>query len=302
MMRREVRWERMFPDELEEAFGECPVVYFPQGMCEPHGPHCAVGLDGLKAHAIACEAARRWGGIVGPADFWHIHEIGGYAAWGHGSVGQPARHWMTSLPPWAHFKTVCYQVRTADALGFHAAIFLTGHYGPNWQDLRDMLGLIQPHVGARLCGIPDFEANTPGFNGDGKSGGDHAGKIETSLLWALAPECVDLSRIPAPDTPGKHLAMGADVRLSDRRVGQRMVADEVRWLGAKAAELLAEYDRVKPPHTLRTFEDVERLWRQVVRPALKGFHTMQPSWPNAGPLPEDSIWFANAKVPDLPDA
>ena len=35
---REVRWERMFPDELEAAFAACPVVYFAYGLCEPHGP------------------------------------------------------------------------------------------------------------------------------------------------------------------------------------------------------------------------------------------------------------------------
>jgi creatinine amidohydrolase len=58
-MPREVRWERMFPDELEAAFAACPVVYFAQGLCEPHGPQNAIGLDALKAHAICCAAARR---------------------------------------------------------------------------------------------------------------------------------------------------------------------------------------------------------------------------------------------------
>ena len=63
---REVRWERMFPDELETAFAQCPVVYFAYGLCEPHGPQSALGLDALKAHAIAFEAARSHGGIVAP--------------------------------------------------------------------------------------------------------------------------------------------------------------------------------------------------------------------------------------------
>src|SRR5215831_11393881 len=71
---REVRWERMFPDELEQRFQDCPVVYFAYGLCEPHGPQNAVGLDTLKAHAIACRAAQTHGGIVAPPDYWHIHE------------------------------------------------------------------------------------------------------------------------------------------------------------------------------------------------------------------------------------
>ena len=53
----EVRWERMFPDQLEAAFAACPVVYFDYGLCEPHGPHNAGGLDALKAHAICVKAA-----------------------------------------------------------------------------------------------------------------------------------------------------------------------------------------------------------------------------------------------------
>ena len=138
-MAREVRWERMFPDELEAAFAACPVVYFAQGLCEPHGPQCAIGLDALKAHAICCAAARRHGGLVAPADFWHIHEVGGYATWAASEIGEVPRNWQTALPPWMHFKNVCYQVRAAEAIGFHAAIFLTGHYGPNWQDLKDLI-------------------------------------------------------------------------------------------------------------------------------------------------------------------
>jgi len=298
-MAREVRWERMFPDQLEQAFAECPVVYFPYGLCEPHGPQNAIGLDGLKVHAIACEAARAHGGLVAPLDMWHIHEISGYAVWAHNAVGQVERTWLTSMPPWQHFRNVCYHVRQADVLGFRAAIFLTGHYGPNWEDLKTLLGLLQPHVGTRLYGLPDWEANVPGFDNDNHSGGDHAGKVETSLLWALMPECVDVSRIPPPDEPGKHLAMGRNARESNRLTGERMVADEVRYLGEKAWELLAEYDRLKPEHTLRTFEDVERVWDAVVRPVLKQFRTMQAKWRDDQPeLPADSCWFENSGVPD----
>ncbi len=298
-MDREVRWERMFPDQLEEAFAECPVVYFTYGLCEPHGPQNALGLDGLKPHAIACRAARAHGGVVAPPDWWHIHEMGGSASWAHSAIGEVARPWLTSMPPWQHFKNVCYHLRTADVLGFHAAILLTGHYGPNWEDLRDMLALCQPSIGTRLYGLPDFEANQPGFDNDGRSGGDHAGKVETSLLWALEPECVDVSRIPPEGEPGPHFAMGPDARVASRTVGERMVADEVAWLGEMARELLREYDRVRPAHTLRTFGDVERLWREVVRPELKNFRTMKQIWEWQSPVPEESRWFENWHVPEL---
>lgn len=294
---RQVQWERMFPDQLEAAYDDCPLVYFTYGLCEPHGPHDAVGLDGLKAHGIACEAARAHGGIVAPPDFWHIHELGGYALWLERTVGQAKRSWMTCMPPWQHFKNICYHIRMADHLRFHAAIFITGHYGPNWKDLKTLIDIVQPHVGTRLYGLPDSEANKPGFDNDGQSGGDHAGKVETSLLWALQPDCVDLSRLPPEDAPGPHFAMGPTVRKSDRRVGERMVADEVRWLGEKATELLDDYGKASADHKLQTYEDVEMLWDSVVSPALAGFETMQDSWSGES-LPESSVWHPNWHVPN----
>lgn len=296
---REVRWERMFPDQLEEAFAECPLVYFTYGLCEPHGPQNAVGLDALKAHGIACAAAREHGGIVAPPDFWHIHECSGSAPWAHTYIGQVPRTWLTSMPPWQHFRNVLYHIRTADAMGFHAAILLTGHYGPNWNDLNRMVELVQPHVGTRLYSLPDFEANRPGFSGDDRSGGDHAGRVETSLMWALDPECTDVSRIPAEGLPEPRWAMGDDAREARRLTGERMVADEVRYLGAKGRELLEEYGRLRPQHTLRTFGQVERIWNDVVFPEIGHFATMQDIWPGQEAVPEDSVWFENWRVPDI---
>jgi creatinine amidohydrolase len=295
----EVRWERMFVDQLEAAFAACPLVYFTYGLCEPHGPQNALGLDELKAHAIACKAAQQHGGIVAPAEYWHIHELGGSAIWSRQAIGEVPRSWLTAVPPWFHFKHVVYQVRAADALGFHAAILLTGHYGPNWNDLKTLIELIQPYCGARLYGLPDFECNTPGFDGDGASG-DHAGKVETSLLWALEPGCVDVSRIPPEGTPGEHFAMGQNAREASRKIGERMAQDEADWLGAKGRELLAEYERVKPSARLRTFEQVEALWDKVVRPRFMQFESMKNAWEfqSAQSVPEDSVWFANWRVPN----
>lgn len=71
MKRRDVRWERMFPDELEAAFEECPVAYLPYGLCEPHGPQNALGLDAIRAHGVLCLAAQAHGDIVAPPEYGH---------------------------------------------------------------------------------------------------------------------------------------------------------------------------------------------------------------------------------------
>ncbi len=261
----------MFPDELNAALDECPVVYFSYGLCEPHGPQNAVGLDALKAHGICVKTAEAHGGIVAPPDYWHIHEVGGYALWAERNVGE-VQPWLTAVPPWIHFKNVCYHIRAADAVGFHAAILLTGHYGPNWRDLKTLLDILQPHFSMRLYGLPDFEANVPGFPGSGDCG-DHAGKVETSLLWALEPDCVDVSRFPAPGVDGPHFAMGPNARESNRLAGERMVRDEVEWLGAKARELLGEYQH--PMRVPMSFARLEEIWKDEVEPTLPSFASMQ---------------------------
>jgi hypothetical protein len=48
---------------------------------------------------------------------------------------------------------------------------------------------------------------------------------------------------------------------------------------------------------LCTFADVERLWEQVVRPALPAFRTMQQVWEGREPPAETSVWRANWGVP-----
>ena len=288
----------MFPDQLEQAFTECPLVYFTYGLCEPHGPHNTLGLDELKAHAIACMAARAHGGIVAPPDYWHIHELGGYGNWGHHNIGNPPRTWLTSIPPWQHFKNVCYHIRIADSIGFHAAILFTGHYGPNWQDLKRLVGSIQPYVGTRLFALPEFESNSKGFSGDGSNTGDHAGRVETSLLWALEPDCVDISRIPAGTQEGTHFALGKDAYQANRLIGERMVSDEVEWLGNKGRELLGLYEQTQPKHSLLTFGDVEKLWNQVVLPDIGEYKSMKELWEWQDPIPEDSPWYANMKIPN----
>jgi creatinine amidohydrolase len=197
------------------------------------------------------------------------------------------------MPPWQHFKNICYHIRQADALGFHAAILLTGHYGPNWEDLKELVRLIQPFVGTRLYGLPEFESNAAGFDGDGQRTGDHAGKVETSLLWALRPECVDMSRIPAEYEPRQVFAMGQDAPQSNRLAGERMVAAQIEWLGAKSAELLAEFDRLQPAHTLTTFAAVEHFWRDILEPVLPNFKSMQERWEWQEPLASDSPWKEN---------
>ena len=296
--RREVRWERMFLDELEEAFTESPIVYFPYGLCEPHGPQNTLGCDGIRAHAICCEAARAHGGIVAPAHYWHVHGLGEYAVWGHKYVGEYARRWLTCIPPWVFFRDLCYHTRTADAMGFHAALFYTGHGGPHSKDAKTLMEAIQPSVGTRLHFVSDEDDIMADPDEGVREWADHGGKGETSLLWAVEAGCVDVSRLPDSPPDGPLFAMGANAHDADRRTGQWLLRHKVEHIGARVAELKAEYDRSSPAHILCTYADVERLWEQVVRPRLAGLGSMQDDAHNRGPVPEGSVWHATWRVPD----
>ncbi len=293
----EVRWERMFVDELENRFREVPLAYFPYGVCEPHGPQCTVGTDGLRAHGLLCRTAQAHGGIVAPVDYWHMGESGGEAAWAYETVGEVERTWFTAIPPWLFYKNMLYHIRLADSLGFHAAIFLTGHEGPLMDDMKRLVGMMQPHVGTRLLALGISDVNTYKFDGEGDSG--HADKIETSELMALNPECVDLTRIDTIQVPGNGFAMGPEARLSNRRVGERMIASEMDGLGRRGRELLQQYQTLKPEHKLKSFGQVEEIWDREVKPALSDFEMMQDLFRgfDQAPVPEHSRWYGNWRLP-----
>ena len=219
--------------------------------------------------------------------------FGIYGAWAHPRIGQ-ARPWVTAVPPWVFLKNLCYHIRSVDTLRFHATILFSGHSGPHRLDVPRVLDVLQPHISTRLYAIMGAGTRESRFKDDKGTGG-HAGRGETSMLWAVAPDCVDLSRVPAPDAPGPHFAMGDYVSESDRRAGEQMTADAVAHLGAKVKELLEEHASLKPTHAPLTFDDVEAIWEKEIRPQLKDFASMQDG-PDAPP--QDSRWHKNWHVPD----
>lgn len=290
-MRREVRWERMFVDELEAAFAACPVAYLPYGLCEPHGPQNALGCDGLRAHAFTRRAAELHGGIVAPPMFWNVHELGIYAAWGEAVIGQRT-HWLTALPPAMFFKNILYHLRTCENLGFKAIVVFSGHSGPHAQDAKTVQEVLQPHFAARLAFLLDGEFNDL-WNGSG-----HGGAVETAMLWAAHEDCTDLSRLPEPDAPGPHFAMGADADKANLRRGREIIEQIGDRLGKRALELVAEYERLQPSRRPLTYQDAEEIWEASVAPLVAQFRSMQPLSEGQEAPPQGSIWQDNWRPPE----
>ncbi len=299
---REVRWPYLFPDELERAFARRPVVFAPLGLCEPHGPGNALGLDALKAEGVCVHIARRFGGIVAPTVYWHEHEIGPYAAWADKTIG-PTRPWLTALPPWMFLKNLAYQLRAFDTLGFKVTVLLTGHAGPSGASMRHLIEKLQPHLATRVLTqleVADVLEQVKAMGWEFS----HGGAMETSTLWASHPDCVDPSRFPdmtGIPCAGTHrpLAVGGDIAAADRRKGQELLDAIAQTLEPKVVAAMSQFDRLKadsPPRRPLSFADIEHIWGQEIAPGLGALPACQGL---KQPLDDASMWRANSVKPRL---
>jgi len=222
-----VEYEQLLPYQFAERIKAYPLVYVPVGSLEWHGEHMALGNDAIKMHALCCEAARLGGGIVFPPVYYGIPFLVDYGrAYAHDA----------NLPMTADFlrNHLGATLHGLEAVGFQAAILATGHTCREQRDL--MREIARDYSGAMsVYGTDDMEwADDLDFTSD------HAAKWETSILWTLRPELVDVYRLPRD--PGVPLegVLGEDPRLyASRELGRVAVAAIARDLSALGARLLS---------------------------------------------------------------
>lgn len=219
-MQQKVRWEEMFRDELDAAITARPVCFFAYGLSEPHGVQNALGLDGLKAQALVEQAALAAGGVVAPMTWWHVHETPHGRQWLAQQNAPVPR--LTNVPPEVFLHQLVYQLRAAELAGFRAAIMVTGHYGGIEIDMRMVTQIYSANRPLRAVALADCELiRYKDYHGD------HAGICETSQLWALRPELVDLSRMPVEPIDGILFASSEQARQSSRREGEAIVQSQI---------------------------------------------------------------------------
>lgn len=187
------RYELMRPGEVEIERERSPIAYIPWGSLEWHGLHNAIGLDALKVHAIALDAASTTGGVVLPPIF------AGYG----------------TMKPYKGFKhTIEVSAETIKALlrelleqlrdeGFKVLVLIMGHYGKQHVDaLISVCNEFQSaHNDVIVLAFPEYQVAVE----DGIMG-DHAGAYETSLMMHYYPETVDLDLLPQ----GRSLSIDED--------------------------------------------------------------------------------------------
>jgi len=112
---KKVKYEEMFPHEIEEIMRETPVAYLPLGTLEWHGLHLALGNDAVKAYELCLRVASKAGGIVVPPTYWAI-----------GGMPQP---WTTRFTEELIGQLFCNIFEQLSQVGFKVIIAVTGHYG-----------------------------------------------------------------------------------------------------------------------------------------------------------------------------
>ena len=244
-----VRYAEMLPHEILKRRSQFPAAFVGLGTLEWHGEHLAVGNDALKAEKLCELAAVRSGGFAFPT-LWYgeprtfqlleaDHDPDGRVK---GFMGFDASKWTAD----AFGANAEEQVRFYQAMIYHllvqlralemkAICLLCGHY--------PLYNFAQPAVerfNSSFTGVRAFAGIEFHYPDKGPEvGGDHAARWETSYLWYLRPDCVDMSIFLGRSSESLIGVVGEDPRTTATIEGGRRGAELiVEGMVRKARELL----------------------------------------------------------------
>jgi len=250
---KRVRYEEMLPREVVEARSRCPVAYLPLGTLEWHGEHNCLGLDGVKVQALAERLAERGGGLVLPSLFWgenresivEFNEVSRkvdpqgriYARMGL-SGGNFAPGYMKksgSDQDQFYVELLVHVMREVESLGFKAIVILAGHY-PLLSRARQAIDIYSRDGKVRAWACSGYELVRDQI----PDAGDHAAGWETSLMLALRPDCVDMSRLPSEPAEAIGTFGARPPQQASKEYGERGVELVMERILFKVAEMLVD--------------------------------------------------------------
>ncbi len=211
---RTVRFEMLRPDEIVAERKRFPVVYQPIGPLEWHGPHLPYGMDALHAETEARRVAEIVGGVVMPTLYWgtererDANTLRDLGFEGHEwIVGMDhPRHSMKSLYTQEDVFGIVVRARL-DLLvrqQYRLIVIVNGHGAANHLITLDRLAKeFSADSSARVLCITAFMPDADGTYHIG-----HAEALETSIMLAMYPETVDLSKLPDLPTPLRNTDYG----------------------------------------------------------------------------------------------
>jgi creatinine amidohydrolase len=233
-----VDYEELFPHEFEARLAQCPVGYLPLGTLEWHGVQNALGADFLQSRELFRRVARRFGGIVLPPIWLGPDRIAGQKG-SPDLVGMdtadsttPRRQLQGSLywiPKGLFLMLIESIITQAKRAGFKC-IVADGH-GPSRNAWAEMAESWEQQFGIKIVSAKRD------FPGTWRTQMDHAGRNETSILMATAPNLVDLTQLPPDRTRWPQGVSGEDPRDATSEFGEELIEATVALIGNELRKL-----------------------------------------------------------------
>ena len=238
----EQRMELLRPHQLRDKLNEAPVVYMPFGTYEWHGEHLPIGLDSLTAHGVCLHAAKQSGGVVMPPLYYGTG--GGHSAYPF-TIMMETDEEISRL--------VTKSLTRLEEFGYRLAVLFSGHFAPTQVEMVHQLAEEWNAKNSSLKVLGAAINEVPGL----ALPPDHAAIFETTLLYELWPETIDISKLPRmtdgsmPESDSfsderhrtGHLLygiFGPDPRVFDRNNGPWLLYDAAQWLASETRACLSK--------------------------------------------------------------
>jgi len=228
-----VLYAELTPQEFRERIQACPIAYLPLGTLEWHGEHLPLGSDGIQSQGFFVRLAEKVGGIVLPMLFMGpdraVETENGYLYgmdWWTGEseinkkVCEPSQldgsaYWLSDESFYNLIDCIFKQLSRA---GFK--IIVAHGHGPS-------TGFVAKHEKDWLDKYGLKVLNCWGSDYDGEGMGiqvDHAAMNETSLVWAVRPELVQMDRLSKDPEVIPVAVGGKDPRFhASREKGEKII-------------------------------------------------------------------------------
>jgi len=182
---REIEWSRLKAAELRAEAESGAAVIVPVASTEQHGPHMPTGVDCFLVGEVARRAAARAAApvLVTPVVWTGLAEH-------HMSLGGTVTLDMTVFS--GFIESLC---RSLLRQGFPRVLLLNGH-GGNIAALTVIVNDLAPRLGAPIATATYWHLAAAEFRAilEDQTTVQHACEAETSMMLAIRPDLVDMSR------------------------------------------------------------------------------------------------------------
>lgn len=169
------RYLELRPAELAAIRHTIPIIYFPWGALEWHGPHLPLGIDGIVADAVATRSVRSTGGVIMPTTWFSPN-----------APPHPESLNTTSKLLRDLLDSLLVQIAKA---GWRIAVLTSGHYGHAHElTLIDVAERALANYGLLTLAVPPLALVDDSML-------DRAGLWEVSIAMSLRPDLVRLDTL-----------------------------------------------------------------------------------------------------------